>query len=175
MVMRPDVLGKAVEATYTKGTKLVYFSPRGSVVTQKKVEELKNAQEVTFLCGRFEGVDQRVLDAYPFEEISLGDFVLSGGEVAALSVMDAIVRLLPNVMGSKESLLEESFSDGLLEYPHYTRPAEWNGMKVPEILLSGHHANVASFRKSEAEKITRERRPDLWQAYLEQTKNKNEE
>lgn len=167
MVMRPDVLGRAVEAVHTPGTRLIYFSPRGRVVTQALVQELAAEREITFLCGRFEGIDQRVLEAYPFEEVSLGDFVLSGGEPAALTVTDAVVRLLPGVMGCRESLEEESFSDGLLEYPHYTRPQIWNGRTVPEILVSGHHERVAEWRKAQSEELTRMRRPDLWNAYQE--------
>lgn len=174
MVMRPDVLGKAIEAVHKPGTRLIYFSPRGETVTQKKVEELASRGEATFLCGRFEGIDERVLEAYPFEEISLGDFILSGGEPAALAVLDAIVRLLPGVMGCKESLDEESFSQGLLEYPHYTRPQEWNGKRVPEILSSGHHGQIAQWRKAQSEEITKLRRPDLWKAYLETAKKREE-
>ena len=120
---------------------------------------------VVVLCGRFEGVDQRVIEAREIEEISLGDFVLSGGEPAAITLLDACVRLLPGVMGADESLAEESFESGLLEYPHYTRPQSWCGRAVPETLISGHHANIAAWRRAEAERITRERRPDLWARY----------
>ena len=171
MVMRPDVLGKAVEAVHHAGTRLIYFSPRGTQVSQKMVEELANEGEATFLCGRFEGIDERVLEAYPFEEVSLGDFVLSGGEPAAL---DAVVRLLPGVMGCRESLNEESFSNGLLEYPQYTRPVEWNGRTVPEVLSSGHHGRIAAWRLSRAEELTKQRRPDLWKAYLETAKKRED-
>ncbi len=167
MVMRPDVLGDAIDAVYRKGQRLVYFSPRGRVFNQALAQELAETKEVTFVCGRFEGIDERVLEAYPFEEISIGDFVLSGGELAALTVMDAVVRLLPGVLGSKESLAEESFSDGLLEYPQYTRPQIWRNREVPEVLMSGHHGKVAEWRKSRAEELTKTRRPDLWDAYLE--------
>ncbi|MBR1778764.1 MAG: tRNA (guanosine(37)-N1)-methyltransferase TrmD [Alphaproteobacteria bacterium] len=171
MVMRPDVLGRAVEAVHKPGTRLIYFSPRGMKVTQKMAEELASEGEATFLCGRFEGIDERVLQAYPFEEVSLGDFVLSGGEPAALAVLDAVVRLLPGVMGSSASLDEESFSRGLLEYPQYTRPAEWNGLCVPEVLNSGHHGRIAEWRLAQAEELTKLRRPDLWKAYLETAKS----
>lgn len=171
MVMRPDVLGKAVEAVYRPGTRLIYFSPRGTRVSQKMAEELAQGGEATFLCGRFEGIDERVLQAYPFEEVSLGDFVLSGGEPAALAVLDAIVRLLPGVMGSSASLDEESFSHGLLEYPQYTRPVEWKGLCVPEVLNSGHHGRIAEWRLAQAEELTKQRRPDLWNAYLETAKS----
>ncbi len=174
MIMRPDVLGKAIDAVYREGTRLIYFSPRGRQMTQRLVETIAAEGEATFLCGRFEGIDERVLEAYPFEEVSLGDFVLSGGEPAALAMLDAIVRLLPGVMGSKESLTEESFSNGLLEYPQYTRPAEWQGRSVPEVLSSGHHGKIAEWRLAKAKELTKLRRPDLWQAYLE-TANKREE
>ena len=174
MIMRPDVLGKAIDAVYREGTRLIYFSPRGRRMTQRLVETIAAEGEATFLCGRFEGIDERVLEAYPFEEVSLGDFVLSGGEPAALAMLDAIVRLLPGVMGSKESLTEESFSNGLLEYPQYTRPAEWQGRSVPEVLSSGHHGKIAEWRLAKAKELTKLRRPDLWQAYLE-TANKREE
>ena len=174
MVMRPDVLGRAVEAVHHSGTRLIYFSPRGTQVTQKMVEELANEGEATFLCGRFEGIDERVLEAFPFEEVSLGDFVLSGGEPAALAVLDAVVRLLPGVMGCRDSLNEESFSNGLLEYPQYTRPVEWNGRTVPEVLSSGHHGRIAAWRLSQAEELTKRRRPDLWKAYLETAKKRED-
>lgn len=174
MVMRPDVLGRAVDAVYKEGTRLIYLSPRGKTMTQKTAEELALSGEATFLCGRFEGVDQRVLDAYPFEEVSLGDFVLSGGEPALLAILDAVVRLLPGVMGCKESLDEESFSKGLLEYPQYTRPQYWNGREVPGVLVSGHHERVARWRQAQSEELTKTRRPDLWNAYLEAA-NKREE
>ena len=174
MIMRPDVLGKAIDAVHREGTRLIYFSPRGRRMTQRLVETIAAEGEATFLCGRFEGIDERVLEAYPFEEVSLGDFVLSGGEPAALAMLDAIVRLLPGVMGSKESLTEESFSNGLLEYPQYTRPAEWQGRSVPEVLSSGHHGKIAEWRLAKAKELTKLRRPDLWQAYLE-TANKREE
>ncbi len=174
MVMRPDVLGRAVEAVYKTGGRLIYFSPRGTQVTQKMVEDLADGGEATFLCGRFEGIDERVLEAYPFEEVSLGDFVLSGGEPAALAVLDAVVRLLPGVMGCRDSLKEESFSNGLLEYPQYTRPVEWNGRLVPEILSSGHHERIAAWRLSQAEDLTKRRRPDLWKTYLETAKKQED-
>jgi tRNA (guanine37-N1)-methyltransferase len=146
---------------------LICFTPRGVPLTQAKVRKLAEAPVITLLCGRFEGIDERVIEARAAEEISLGDFILSGGETAALALIDACVRLLPGVVGAEESLAEESFENGLLEYPHYTRPAEWQGRKVPDILLSGHHENVKTWRRHEAERITRERRPDLWRRYLE--------
>lgn len=174
MVMRPDVLGRAVEAVHKAGTRLIYFSPRGRQVTQGLVEQIAAEGRATLLCGRFEGIDERVLEAYPFEEVSLGDFVLSGGEPAALAVLDAVVRLLPGVMGSQDSLTEESFSQGLLEYPQYTRPVEWNGRTVPEVLCSGHHGKIALWRKAMAEQLTKQRRPDLWKAYLETAKKRED-
>ena len=172
MVMRPDVLGRAVEAVHKPNTRLIYFSPRGTRISQQMAEDLAKEGEATFLCGRFEGIDERVLQVYPFEEVSLGDFVLSGGEPAALALLDAIVRLLPGVMGASASLEEESFSQGLLEYPQYTRPAEWKGLCVPEVLNSGHHGRVAEWRLAQAEELTKRRRPDLWNAYLETAKSK---
>ncbi|MCQ2913783.1 MAG: tRNA (guanosine(37)-N1)-methyltransferase TrmD [Alphaproteobacteria bacterium] len=169
MIMRPDILGSAIEATYKPNEPLIYFSPRGERISQSMLEEVKDAGSATFLCGRFEGIDERVLEAYPFREVSLGDFVLSGGEPACLAMMDGIVRLLPGVMGSPESLDEESFSNGLLEYPQYTRPAVWNGLLVPEVLNSGHHENIAKWRLARSQELTKQRRPDMWNAYLENT------
>lgn len=172
MVMRPDVVDLAIGATMDKAgdIPLVYMTPRGRPLTQSRVRELARGPGVAVLCGRYEGVDQRVLDAHGAEEISVGDFVLSGGEVAALSLFDACVRLLPGVMGSDASGEEESFEEGLLEYPLYTRPAEWQGRTVPEVLLSGHHENIRAWRREQAEAVTKERRPDLWKEY---TKGKN--
>ena len=170
MVMRPDVISTAIEATLAKSPDLplIYMSPRGRPLTQQRIHQLSAGPGLTVVCGRFEGLDQRVLDTHPIEEISLGDFVLSGGEMAAMVMIDACVRLLPGIIGSSESLSEESFERGLLEYPHYTRPQEWNGQMVPEVLTSGHHENVNSWRRSQAEKITRERRPDLWTRYVDE-------
>ncbi|MDY0241242.1 MAG: tRNA (guanosine(37)-N1)-methyltransferase TrmD [Rhodospirillaceae bacterium] len=164
MVMRPDVLDAAVRASH-RGGPLIYPSPRGRPLDQERVERLVRDGRATILCGRFEGVDQRLLDAHGAEEISLGDFVLSGGELAAMAMMDAVVRLLPGVTGNEESLTEESFERGLLEYPHYTRPQTWEGRVVPEVLLSGHHERIRAWRQGQAEQITRERRPDLWDRY----------
>jgi len=171
MVMRPDVidsaLGRAIETDKAVGggSPVIYLSPRGRGLDQERVRELTAGPGVILLCGRYEGVDQRVLDAREVEEVSLGDFVLSGGEPAAIALIDACIRLLPGVMGAEASLEEESFEAGLLEYPHYTRPAEWCGRAVPEVLLSGHHENIRAWRRTEAERITRERRPDLWARY----------
>lgn len=167
LVMQPDVLGAAIESVLPKagGIKKIYFSPRGKLFTQTMAEELVKSPEVLMLCGRYEGVDQRVLDYYEFEEVSVGDFILSGGEIAAFSVIDACLRLIPGVIGKETVHAEESFSAGLLEYPHYTRPAVWQGLSVPEVLVSGHHANVRDWRLQQAEEITKNRRPDLWEIY----------
>lgn len=164
MVMRPDVVDAAIAAAMPEGDArpLVYLTPRGRLLDQALVREIAAGPGVVLLCGRYEGVDQRVIEARAMREISLGDYVLSGGEMAALTLLDACVRLLPGVMGGAESALEESHSAGLLEYPHYTRPAEWQGRAVPPVLLSGHHAEVARWRREQAEAATRERRPDLW-------------
>ncbi|MBF0251042.1 MAG: tRNA (guanosine(37)-N1)-methyltransferase TrmD [Alphaproteobacteria bacterium] len=170
MVMRPDVVDRAVRDAKARtggGLPLVYMTPRGRPLTQDRVRDLAAGPGVMVLCGRYEGVDQRVLDAHGAEEISVGDFVLSGGEVAALVMMDACVRLIPGVMGGSESHAEESFEAGLLEYPHYTRPQDWEGRTVPEVLLSGHHGNIRAWRREQAEAATRERRPDLWTRHLE--------
>lgn len=166
MVMRPDVVHQAITqvvAQCTEEPHFIYLTPRGTLLKQTKLQELSQIQrDVLILCGHYEGVDQRVLEAWPFEEISVGDFILSGGEMAAFILLDGIVRLLPGVIGDATSLVEESFSASLLEYPHYTRPQEWNQKKVPEVLLSGHHHNIACWRRQQAERLTQERRPDLW-------------
>ncbi len=165
MVLRPDVVDAAVRAHHRKG-RLIYLTPRGRLLDQERVAELARGPGVTLLCGRFEGVDQRVLDATGAEEMSIGDFVLSGGEPAAIALIDAAVRLLPGVIGAEESLAEESFARGLLEYPHYTRPQVWDGRAVPEELLSGHHERIRAWRRGQAEDVTRQRRPDLWARYV---------
>jgi tRNA (guanine37-N1)-methyltransferase len=163
MVMKADVLARAIDAAGEERPRLL-MSPRGTPLTQGRVAELAAGPGPIIVCGRFEGVDERVIAARRLEEVSLGDFVLSGGEVAALALIDACVRLLPGVMGRQASGAEESFSEGLLEYPQYTRPAVFEGAAIPEILTSGDHAKVAAWRRQEAEKLTRERRPDLWAA-----------
>ena len=161
MVLRPDVVDAACAAVPAH-LPLLYLSARGRPLTQARVRALAEGPGVALLCGRFEGVDQRAIEARAMEEISVADVVLSGGEPAAILLLDACIRLLPGVMGAAESAKEESFSSGLLEYPHYTRPAEWQGRAVPEVLLSGHHGEVAAWRRAQAEAATRERRPDLW-------------
>jgi tRNA (guanine37-N1)-methyltransferase len=165
MVMRPDVLDAAITGAGGTGP-LILLSPRGRPLGQERVRELAAATGVRLICGRFEGVDERVLDASEVEEVSLGDFVLSGGEPAAIALIDACVRLLPGVVGGAETLAEESFTEGLLEYPHYTRPALWRGRAVPEVLVSGDHQRVRDWRRTEAERLTRERRPDLWRRHV---------
>ncbi len=163
MVMRADVIASAVDAARQRTGDLpaIYLSPRGNPLTQARVRKLAAGPGVLLLCGRFEGVDQRVLDARGLEEVSIGDYVLSGGELAAMVMIDACVRLLPGVLGASESLSEESFENGLLEYPQYTRPREWEGRTIPDVLLNGDHSKIAAWRRSEAESLTRARRPDL--------------
>ncbi len=163
MVMRPDIVARAVDELVAQGAPgpLVYLSPRGEPLRQARVRELAAGPGVVLLCGRYEGVDHRVIEARGFLEVSLGDFVLSGGELAAMTLIDACVRLLPGVIGAAESLAEESFADGLLEYPHYTRPQVWEGRAVPDVLLSGHHARISAWRHAQAQEITKSRRPDL--------------
>ena len=168
MVLRPDVLEKAIIAARSEARgvmPLIYLSPRGKPMDQPMIRRLAACDGVTLLCGRFEGVDQRVLDHFGIEEVSLGDFVLTGGEIAAQALLDATIRLLPGVLGNAASTEEESFSAGLLEHPQYTRPAVWQGREIPPVLMSGHHAEIGKWRKAQAEKITKERRPDLWAAY----------
>ena len=162
MVMRPDVLDSAIAEAAGPGP-VIYLSPRGRRLEQARVKELATGPGVTLICGRYEGVDERAIEARSIEELSLGDFVLSGGEPAAIALIDACVRLLPGVLGEPATLAEESFEDGLLEYPHYTRPQEWAGRPVPEVLLSGDHARIRRWRQEQREKATRERRPDLWE------------
>ncbi|MEO0412472.1 MAG: tRNA (guanosine(37)-N1)-methyltransferase TrmD [Pseudomonadota bacterium] len=167
MVMRADILGAAVDEAKARfeAAPLIYLSPRGDVFDQAMAGELAAGPGATLICGRFEGVDERVLEARPIRQVSLGDFVLSGGDVAALAILDACVRLLPGVVGAAETLAEESFTSGLLEYPHYTRPSIWEGRTIPEVLTSGDHKKIKAWRQAEAERETRLRRPDLWERY----------
>jgi len=171
MVLRPDIVSRAIRFAHKNAPKdrerwpLVYLSPRGKPFTQRTAERFAAADGVTMICGRFEGLDQRVIDHHNIEEISLGDFVLTGGEIAAQAMIDAAIRLRPGILGNAASTEEESFSEGLLEHPQYTRPAEWEGHKVPEVLTSGDHGKVATWRRDQAEQITKTRRPDLWTAY----------
>ncbi len=164
MVLRADVLERAImeaRAGATDRMPLIYLSPRGPRFDQAMAQRLAKADGVTMLCGRFEGVDERVLEHFDIQEVSLGDFVMTGGEIAAQAMIDATVRLLPGVLGNADSAVEESFSNGLLEHPQYTKPAEWNGRQIPEVLLSGNHAKIAEWRREMSKKLTQERRPDL--------------
>jgi tRNA (guanine37-N1)-methyltransferase len=166
MVMRADIAAAAIDAARADaepGTPTLYLSPRGAPLTQDRARAVAEGAGVLLLCGRFEGVDQRVLDARDVEEISIGDYVLSGGELAAQVLIDACVRLLPGVAGNEDSLAEESFAQGLLEYPHYTRPRQWEGRSIPDVLLSGDHEKIAKWRHDQAEALTKARRPDLWE------------
>lgn len=167
MVLRADVADRALDSVLEGSDQRpkVYLSPRGKPLTQNRVKELAEGPGIVLFCGRFEGVDERLLEARQLEEVSLGDFVLSGGEIAALALLDAVIRLLPGVMGKQESGIEESFSGGLLEYPHYTRPRVWEGREIPPVLLSGDHGRIAAWRREQAERATRERRDDLWRKY----------
>jgi tRNA (guanine37-N1)-methyltransferase len=167
MVMKADVLARALDAAGAGEPRpRLLMSPRGAPLTQARVQALLAGPGAVIVCGRFEGVDQRLIEARQIEEVSMGDYVLSGGEIAAMALVDACVRLLPGVMGREASGTEESFAAGLLEYPHYTRPQVWEDRRIPEVLLSGDHAKIAAWRQSEAERLTQERRPDLWEAYV---------
>jgi tRNA (guanine37-N1)-methyltransferase len=172
MVLRADVLDRALDEAAVGATPdrlkwpLIYLSPRGRPFDQAMARRFAACDGLTMICGRFEGIDQRVIDHHQIEEVSLGDFVLTGGEIAAQAMLDATVRLLPKVLGNQASTEEESFSDGLLEHPQYTKPAEWQGLPIPDVLQSGHHGEIAKWRKSQAEELTKLRRPDLWQAYV---------
>lgn len=172
MVLRADVLDRALTDAAVGANPdrlkwpLIYLSPRGRPFDQAMARRFAACDGMTMICGRFEGIDQRVIDHHQIEEVSLGDFVLTGGEIAAQAMLDATVRLLPKVLGNQASTEEESFSDGLLEHPQYTKPAEWQGLPIPDVLQSGHHGEIAKWRKSQAEELTKLRRPDLWQAYV---------
>ena len=171
MVLRADILAKALNMAdkHTPNDRarwpVVYLSPRGKPLTQAMAQRFSQAEGMTLLCGRFEGVDERVIEHFDIEEISLGDFILTGGEIAAQALIDSTVRLIPRVLGNQASTEEESFSDFLLEHPQYTKPAVWEGRDIPEILLSGHHGKISDWRRAMAERLTKERRPDLWRAY----------
>ena len=172
MVLRPDVMGKAIRFAQNRGSgdaPLIYLSPRGRPFDQAMARRFASGSGVTLIAGRFEGLDQRVIDHFDIEEVSLGDFVMTGGEIAAQALIDATVRLLPGVVGNAASLEDESFSDGKLEHPQYTRPATWEGRDIPSVLMSGNHPEVAKWRRAEAERLTKERRPDLWRDFGEDT------
>jgi tRNA (guanine37-N1)-methyltransferase len=175
LVMRADVVAAAIDFAQADAPRdrgrwpVIYLSPRGRPFTQARARGLAGGEGLTLLCGRFEGVDQRVLEARGVEEVSIGDFVLTGGEIPAMALIDAVIRLRPGVLGNEASIEEESFSRGLLEHPHYTRPQVWEGREIPEVLLSGHHARIAEWRLSQAERLTKERRPDLWRAHASES------
>lgn len=178
MVLRADVLDRALQQAAIGATSdrlkwpLIYLSPRGRPFNQAMARRFADCEGLTLICGRFEGIDQRIIDHHHIEEVSLGDFVLTGGEIAAQALLDATVRLLPKVLGNQASTEDESFSHGLLEHPQYTKPADWNGLTIPEVLQSGHHAEIAKWRKTQAENLTKMRRPDLWQAHMRKADGK---
>ena len=165
MLLKADVLAKSLDQNKIEGEKVIYLSPKGKKFDQNYARELSNEKSVSFICGHFEGVDERVLSTRNIEEISIGDYILSGGETAAFVVIDSILRLLPGVLGNENSRLDESFENGLLEYPQYTKPQIWEEKAVPEVLLSGDHSKIKDWRLSKSEAITRDRRPDMWQKY----------
>ncbi len=176
MVLKADVVSRAIDQTWGNEQQrpLIYLSPKGEMLSQHLVRELADGQGPVLICGRYEGLDERVLKARPVRELSVGDYVLSGGEVAAMILIDAVVRLLPGVVGDERSLGEESFEQGLLEYPHYTRPQSWEGLDIPEVLLSGHHGKIEAWRREQAEALTRSRRPDLWERYRPRANKRRE-
>jgi len=165
MLIRPDVISKSIDANIKSNEKIIFLSPKGKLFNQQKAKALAKEKKLNLLCGHFEGIDQRVIDNRNVEEISVGDYILSGGETAAMIVIDSILRLLPGVIGNETSTSEESFENGLLEYPQYTKPQIWEKKEVPNVLLSGDHAKIKDWRLSQSEAITRDRRPDLWQKY----------
>ena len=165
MLLKPDVLAKSLDQNEIKGEKIIYLSPKGKKFDQNYAQELSDEKSISLICGHFEGVDERVLSTRNIEEISIGDYVLSGGETAAFVVIDSVLRLLPGILGNENSKIDESFENGLLEYPQYTKPQIWEEKAVPEVLLSGDHSKIKDWRLSQSEAITRDRRPDLWQKY----------
>ena len=165
MLLKPDVLAKSLDQKVKKGERVFYLSPKGKKFDQKLAQDLSKEKSISLICGHFEGVDERILNTRNIEEISIGDYVLSGGETAALVVLDSILRLLPGVLGNEKSSIDETFGNGLLEYPQYTKPQIWEKKSVPEVLLSGDHAKIKDWRLSQSKAITRDRRPDLWQKY----------
>ena len=165
MLLKADVLAKSLDQNITEGERVIYLSPKGKKFDQSYAQELSNEKSVSFICGHFEGVDERVLSTRNIEELSIGDYILSGGETAAFVVIDSILRLLPGVLGNENSRVDESFENGLLEYPQFTKPQIWEEKAVPEVLLSGDHSKIKDWRLSQSEAITRVRRPDLWQKY----------
>jgi tRNA (guanine37-N1)-methyltransferase len=173
MVMRADILAAAIDSIARDGRPLILLSPRGKPLTQARARELAQGPGAILICGRFEGVDQRVIDARALEEISIGDYVLSGGEVAAMTLIDAVVRLLPGVVGAEASLQEESFENGLLEYPQFTRPQTWEGREIPAVLSSGHHKKIAEWRRTQSLELTKSRRPDMWELHMRSAPTKH--
>ena len=165
MLLKPDIVAKSLDKNVKKGEKVFYLSPKGKIFNQKLARKLSNEKKINIICGHFEGIDQRVLENRKIEELSIGDFILSGGETATYVFLDAILRLIPGVIGNDKSRDEESFENGLLEYPQYTKPQIWEKNRVPDVLLSGDHAKIKDWRLSQSEAITRDRRPDLWQKY----------
>ena len=165
MLLKPDILAKSLDQRVKKNERIFYLSPKGKKFDQKFAKDLSKEKSISLICGHFEGVDERVLDTRNIEEISIGDYVLSGGETAALVVLDSILRLLPGVLGNEKSAIDETFENGLLEYPQYTKPQIWEQKSVPDVLLSGDHAKIKDWRLSQSEAITRVRRPDMWQKY----------
>ena len=170
MLLKPDVLGRSIDSNIKKGERIFYLSPKGKKFDQKIAKEISKEKTINLICGHFEGVDERILNTRNIEEISIGDYILSGGESASFVVIDAVLRLLPGVLGNEISKDEESFENGLLEYPQYTKPQMWENKSVPEVLLSGDHAKIKDWRLSQSEVITRDRRPDLWQKYIKNKK-----
>ena len=165
MVLKPDVVAKALDQNLKKNEKIIYLTPKGKTFDQNKAKKFLNEKKINILCGHFEGIDQRVIESRGIEEISIGDYILSGGETAAYVILDSILRLVPGVLGNENSYKDESFENGLLEYPQYTKPQIWEKTPVPEVLLSGDHSKIKDWRLSQSEAITRHRRPDLWQKY----------
>ena len=173
MLLKPDVVASALDKNIKSKEKIIYLSPKGKRLDQKEVKSLSKLKKINILCGHFEGVDQRLLETRNIEEYSIGDFILSGGESASFVFVDALVRLLPGVLGNINSIKEESFENNLLEYPQYTKPRDWEGKKVPEVLFSGDHAKIKGWRLSQSEAITRRQRPDLWKKYLDKKNEKH--
>ena len=165
MLLKPDVLGKSIDANVKKGEKIFYLTPKGINFNQKKAKEFSKEKVINLICGHFEGVDERILNTRNIEQLSIGDYILSGGEVAAFVVLDSILRFVPGILGNANSSIEESFENGLLEYPQFTKPQIWEEKSVPKVLISGDHAKIKDWRLSQSEAITRDRRPDLWQKY----------
>ena len=170
MLMRPDIISRAIEDNIKKSEKIIYLSPRGKLFNHEIAKDLSNQKVINLLCGHFEGIDERVLVKKNIEEISIGDYVLSGGETAAFVILDSVLRLIPGVLGNKDSIKDETFENSLLEYPQFTKPKIWEGKSVPDVLFSGDHAKIKSWRLSQSEDITRRQRPDLWEKYLKDKK-----